>query len=120
MSRTARRDRSAHEVLADHLARAGRDDLEGDLRRNFHPDVVVLTPGGMLRGHDGVRLGRAAAQRPTGRERSALRTVGRYGQIEWRAEAPGGPVIGVETFIVRNGRVVVHAMRTRRPPRGEA
>jgi hypothetical protein len=111
MSCTARRDRRAQEVLADHIARADRDDLEGDLRRNFDPDVVVLTSRGILRGHEGVRLGRAAAHRPTGRVRLSMRTVGRYGQIEWRADGPDGPVTGVETFIVRKGRVVVHALR---------
>jgi hypothetical protein len=112
MTRTARRDRRVEEVLNDHLACADRDDIDDDLRRNFDPDVVVLTSWGILRGHDGVRLGRAVAQRPTGRVRLSIQTVGRYGQIEWRAGAPDGPVASVETFIVRDGRIVVHALRT--------
>jgi hypothetical protein len=41
-----------------------------------------------------------------------MRAVGRYGQVEWRTDRPDGRVTGVETFIIRNGRVVVHALRT--------
>jgi hypothetical protein len=112
MTRTALRGRRAHEVLVDHLAHARRDDLDHDLKRNFDPDVVVLTSQGILRGHDGVRLGRAGVDRPSPRVPASIRAIGRYAQIEWRADAPDGPVTGVETFIVRKGRVVVHALRT--------
>jgi hypothetical protein len=106
------RDRGAQEVLEDHLAHRRRGDIAADLRRNFDPDVVVLTSEGILRGHDGVRLGRAVAHRPSGRHRVSMRAVGRYGQVEWRTDRPDGRVTGVETFIIRNGRVVVHALRT--------
>ena len=49
-----RRTGSAPRML-DHLQRRECGDVEGDLRHNYHPDVVLLTGLGMFRGHDGVR-----------------------------------------------------------------
>jgi hypothetical protein len=37
------RSRSARAVLRDHLQRRKRNDLEGDLKRNYSDDVVVIT-----------------------------------------------------------------------------
>ncbi len=63
-----------------------------------------------------MRLGRAGVDPLSARVPASVRAIGRYGQIEWRADTPDGPVTGVETFIVRKGRVVVHALRTMGSP----
>jgi hypothetical protein len=116
----ALRERGAREVLADHLERTARGDVEEDIARNFSPGVVVLTHRGMLRGHQGVRVGRALSSRDRiGPVRRAARTVGRYAQVEWRAESPRGPMEGVDTYVIRDGWVVIQALHPPRvaPPR---
>ncbi|MDT0276140.1 nuclear transport factor 2 family protein [Blastococcus goldschmidtiae] len=47
--------RGSEEVLADHLRLRRSGDLEEDLRRNYDPQVVILTARQVFRGHDGVR-----------------------------------------------------------------
>jgi hypothetical protein len=47
--------RSTQEVFEDHLSKRDKNDLEGDLKCNYAPDVVLLTCTGVLRGHEGVR-----------------------------------------------------------------
>lgn len=48
--------RSARDVIESHLAHRSAGDLEGDLARNYHDDVVLLSWGeGVNRGKDGVR-----------------------------------------------------------------
>ncbi|TYP88583.1 nuclear transport factor 2 family protein [Blastococcus xanthinilyticus] len=49
------RARSCREVLADRLRLRRAGELEEDLRRNYHPDLVVLTAREVFRGHDGLR-----------------------------------------------------------------
>jgi hypothetical protein len=109
--RKALRRRGPGEVLADHLARAAMGDVEGDIAANFSPRVVVLTSEGILRGHDGVRLSRLlwSGARPA-REWQPPRRVGPYAQVEWSAPTPGAGLQGVDTFVIRDGWVVLHAV----------
>lgn len=107
----ALRRRGPDEVLADHLARASAGDVEGDIAANFSPRVVILTGEGILRGHDGVRLSRLlwSGARPT-RVRQPHRRVGPYAQVEWHMATPGAGLQGVDTYVIRDGWVVLHAM----------
>lgn len=47
--------RGATEVFDDHLARADRGDVEGDIAANFSPDCVLLTSHGRFESHAGAR-----------------------------------------------------------------
>jgi hypothetical protein len=47
--------RSAQEVLDDHLATSLNGSVEDDLRRNYAREVVIVSNWGVKRGHDGVR-----------------------------------------------------------------
>jgi SnoaL-like domain len=81
--------RSTTEVFEDHLRRAAEGDVEGDIQRNFAPDVVLLTGIGVLRGHDGVRQSRAALEddMPDGRFEYVTRLVdAAHAFLEWRAD----------------------------------
>ncbi|MGH8145317.1 MAG: hypothetical protein ACREPY_03205, partial [Rhodanobacteraceae bacterium] len=48
-------ERTAGNVLEDHLALAQQGDLETDIERNFVADCVLMTSYGTFRGHAGVR-----------------------------------------------------------------
>lgn len=109
--RKSLRRRGPSEVLADHLARASAGDVEGDIAANFSPRVVILTSEGILRGHDGVRLSRLlwSGARPARIHRPRHR-VGPYAQVEWRASTPGAGLEGIDTYVIRHGWVVLHAV----------
>ncbi len=47
--------RSAQEVLDDHLVMSLNGNVEDDLARNYAQEVVVVSNWGVKRGHDGVR-----------------------------------------------------------------
>jgi hypothetical protein len=47
--------RSAQEVLDDHLVTSPNGNVEDDLARNYAQEVVVVSNWGVKRGHDGVR-----------------------------------------------------------------
>jgi hypothetical protein len=51
--------RSAGDVLQDHLRLREAAELEEDLRCNYATDVVLLSARGVLRGHEGVRTSAA-------------------------------------------------------------
>lgn len=109
--RKALRRRAPDEVLADHLERAARGDLEGDIAANFSPSVVVLTSHGILRGHDGVRRSRSLwSGAPSARIQRARRAVGPYAQVEWSVPMPLARLDGVATYVIRDGWVVLHAV----------
>jgi len=103
--------RTTAEVFDDHLDRADRNDLEGDIAANLAPDCVLLTTYGRFDGHAGVRAAAAllAEQVPQARYRYVQRTVhGDIAFLEWTAEGQGRRVRdGADSFLVRDGRIVV-------------
>jgi hypothetical protein len=105
--------RSAREVLDDHLRLAAEWNFKTDLARNFSEDVVLLTGYGVFRGIEGVRekVRLLAEQLPGGRW--TYRTVmaeGELGFLEWSAEADNGARVedGADSYLIRDGRI--HAM----------
>ena len=58
--------RPGEEVLADHLARRARGDIEGDLEQNYAPDVVLLCEHGAFAGREAVRDSAEALARQLG------------------------------------------------------
>lgn len=102
--------RSAREVLDDHLRLADRWDFETDLRRNFDPEIVLLTGYGVFRGYEGVRakVRLLAEHLPGGRW--TYRTVmaeGELGFLEWTAVAEDGSRVedGADSYLIRDGRI---------------
>jgi hypothetical protein len=101
--------RTTETVLRDHLDRALRGDLDGDIDENFAPDIVLLTTYGTFRGFQGIR---AAAKLlndqlgSTSYEYTNVVSEGDVGFLEWRAETPRARVTdGADTFIVRDGKI---------------
>jgi hypothetical protein len=110
--------RTAHEVLEDHLRRRSEGDLEGDLRENYHPDVVVLTAKHVKRGHDGVResahlLWQAVADGGDYRYDSVL-ADDRMALLEWRAKTEEIRVsAGVDSYLIEDGLITAQTIHYR-------
>lgn len=107
--------RSTAEVFEDHLRLRADNDVEQDIARNYAPDVVFLTCTGMFRGHDGVRASAAELQKyfPDGTYDYRLRLVdGEVAFLVWSGRSPAGEVHdGADSFVIRNGRIVVQTIQ---------
>lgn len=107
--------RDIREVLDDHLALREAGDLEEDLRRNYHENVVVLTPSRMGRRHDGVRecadlLYRALHSSDF--EYSSIISDDRVALLEWSARGDGMDIVdGVDSFLIEDGLICVQTIR---------
>jgi hypothetical protein len=104
-------NRSAREVLYDHLRLAAEKDLETDLERNFSEGVVLLTGYGIFRGIEGVREKALLLERQLPGGRWNYRNVmaeGELGFLEWTAEADDGSSVhdGADSYLIRDGRIV--------------
>ena len=101
--------RTTLEVLKDHLARADKNDIEGDIAANLAPDIVLLTTYGRFDGHDGVR---AAAALLLDQVKDATYTYLRLeaheemGFLEWSAAGSNADVFdGADSYLVRDGKI---------------
>lgn len=103
------KERTAGEVLQDHLDLAQRGDVETDIARNFAPDCVLMTSYGTFRGHTGVREAAALLVRQMG--------AGEYNYIrqdwheelaflEWSADTSRASIPdGADAYWIRNGKI---------------
>ncbi len=102
-------DRSTEVVLRNHLERALRGDLDGDIAENFAPDSVLLTTYGTFRGFQGIRAAAKLLNDQLGSttyEYTNVVSEGEIGFLEWRAEAPRARVTdGADTFLIRDGKI---------------
>jgi hypothetical protein len=115
--------RTTAEVFTDHLDRADRGDLRGDIEANFAPDCVLMTSYGRFEGRDGVR---AAADLL---ERQVPGAVYEYTQrsvhediafLEWRAVGRDSVVQdGADSFLIRDGRIRVMTIHYTVEPRDD-
>jgi hypothetical protein len=101
--------RSTLEVMQDHLARADRGDVDGDLATNFAEDCVLLTTYGRFEGHDGVRAaaGLLMEQVRDGKWRYLrLDVEGEIAFLEWTGDGSNATVSdGADSFLIRDGKV---------------
>lgn len=106
--------RSTLEVFEDHLERARRGDVVGDLETNYAPDVLLLSAHGVEHGREGARrlADLLAQQLPSAEFRYTLKLVERdVALLEWTATAAGARVEdGVDSFVVRDGRIVAQTI----------
>lgn len=108
-------DRSVKDVLENHLDCRQTGDLEGDLERNYAPDVVLMTMEGVFRGHDGVRENAERLRYYFPQARFSFpekKVADRFAFIEWRAEHEDAETRdGSDTFVIENGRIVCQTIR---------
>lgn len=114
--------RSPGDVLEDHLRLADVGDWRTDLERNVSDDVVVLTGFGVFEGREQVRLlaELLEAQLPNASfEYMTVVVRGDVAFLEWRADTDGARVRdGVDTFVIRNGRIVAQTIHYTVEPLG--
>lgn len=108
--------RSLEGVLKDHLRLRERGDLEQDIRRNYAPDVVLLTPTGSFRGHQGVResaqLLYEAISNPNSYEYESIVCDDRVALLEWSAQTEEMKISdGVDTFLIEDDRILAQTIR---------
>lgn len=102
--------RSTGEVFDDHLNEGAHGSVDGDLGRNYAPDVVVLTTAGDRYGHDGIRelAELLREQLPQAEVTYTDRVVaGETAFLEWTARAANGARVedGANSFLIRDGRI---------------
>ena len=107
-------NRTAQQVLDDHLSLAQARKIDEDLERNYAEDCVVLTVRGKYRGHDGLReladlLGKEVRD---AEYKYILKLVeDRFGYLEWTAD-DGNVAIddGADSYVVENGKIVMQTI----------
>lgn len=110
MPRKTLANRTAKEVLDDHLELARTWDFETDLERNFDDDIVLMTSYGIFRGIEGLRakVQLLADQMPGGRWTYHTVMVQRkLGFLEWSGVADNGARVedGADSYLIEDGRI---------------
>jgi hypothetical protein len=112
------RARPSEDVLADHLRLRRSGDLEADLRRNYHPQVVILTAREVFRGHDGLRASAHRLWKALGEGSSYRYTYAladdRMALLEWSGSNDRLRVrSGVDSFLIEDGWIRVQTIHYR-------
>jgi hypothetical protein len=102
--------RSTEDVFRDHLELRARGEVECDIERNYDPAICLIREGRVYRGHDGVRECARTLKQQIGDAKASYDTVvvdGEVAFLEWTIHCDGVVVDdGVDTFLIRNGRIV--------------
>jgi hypothetical protein len=117
------RNRTAQEVLDDHLNIAQRWSGEGtfeqilqdDIDRNVAEDIVILFNRGTRRGHDGVReLALLLAEElpeHNAFEYTYVSVEGRMAFLEWAYEDATARIRdGADSYLIENGKIVAQTI----------
>lgn len=117
-------NRSASDVLHEHLRESIEGTVEDDLARNYAEDVVVLCEKGVFQGHDGMRTLAETLRRELPDATFEYRTTlvaGDVAFLEWSATSPAGNVDdGADSYVIRDGRIVAQTIHyTITPPTGD-
>lgn len=101
--------RSTADVFEGHLRPRIARRLEDDLRRNYAPDVVLLTCNSIFRGHDGLRESarRLGEQLPHASFQFTARQVADQSAfLVWTAQSDGYCVgCGADSFVICGGKI---------------
>src|SRR5512146_218152 len=105
---------STNDVLDHHLSSFGRHDLDGILS-DYAAGAVLFTPGGPIKGVDAIKSFFQALLAEFGKPGATFNlkhqsVEGDYGYIIWTAETADNVYeLGTDTFVVRDGRIVVQS-----------
>lgn len=113
--------RTTPETFDDHLDRALRGDVSGDIEANFAADCVLMTTYGRFDGHSGVRAAAALLEQqvPEARYVYTQRSVhGEIAFLEWQAIGRQSRIEdGADSFLIRDGRIQVMTIHYTVEPR---
>ena len=106
--------RTAEQVFEDHMERRAAGDLEGDLRHNYSPDVVLMTGTGIYRGHEGVRESADELNEHLGDGTYTYNNKlvdGQHAFLEWSAQGLSTNISdGADSFMIENGKITVQTI----------
>jgi ketosteroid isomerase-like protein len=106
--------RTPQEVFQHHAEVLGAGDLDGILS-DYSDDAVLITPAGVLRGKDEVRGAFVQILEDVPNADWEVPTAFFEGDvlfIEWKATAASSKVEdGIDTFIFRDGEIVLQTVR---------
>jgi SnoaL-like domain len=106
--------RSTSAVIEDHLRRAKAGDLEGDLRANYSPDVILIAAEATYHGHAGIRAAaRFLEDQLPGHDYDyvTVRFENDIGFLLWTGRGGRKRVRdGADTFVVRDGSIVAQTV----------
>lgn len=107
-------ERSAREVLDDHLWQSKHGTLDEDLQRNYALDVIILSGRGVLRGHDGLReLTRQLQQELPDAQFEYHRVLveGHVGFLEWTGRGGERRALdGADSYVIHAGKIVAQTI----------
>lgn len=107
-------NRSAQDVIADHLQQAKNGTLEDDLARNYAENAVFLSSRGIYRGHDGLRqLNKMLQDELPGATYEYCNQLvdDEMAFLEWTARSDGTAVEdGADSYLIREGRIVAQTI----------
>jgi ketosteroid isomerase-like protein len=113
--------RTPQEVFAHHAQALGAGDLD-EIVADYADDSVLITPGGVMRGKDGIRAAFVKLLDDLPNAAWDLKTQIYEGDIlllEWVADSAAGRVDdGVDTFVFRDGMIRAQTVRYSVHPRG--
>ena len=113
---------STNDVLHHHLRSFGEHDLNGILS-DYAPDAILFTPEGPIKGVDAIKplfQGMLAEFGKPGATFSLKHqsVEGDYGYIVWTAETADNVYeLATDTFVVRDGRIVVQSFAGKITPK---
>jgi hypothetical protein len=106
--------RTTTEVLEDHLRRRADGDLDGDLEHNYSAGVVLLCEHGPRVGREAIRTSAEELERqiPSASFEYPVKVVEEeYALLFWRADSANARAEhGVDSFVVRDGRIVLQTV----------
>jgi len=106
--------RTPEEVFAHHAQALGAGDLD-EIVADYADDAVFITPAGVKRGKDGVRVGFTELLADVPNAKWDLPTHIYEGDIlflEWSADSAATRVEdGIDTFVFRDGLIRVQTVR---------
>ena len=109
--------RTTEEVFESHLDYRLNGLVEQDLKRNYAPNVVLLTVNSNARGHDAIRASaaRLASQLPKAEfEFLAKQVNGPFALLIWRGTSVKGKAIdGADSFVIVDGLIRLQTIHYR-------
>lgn len=106
--------RSAEEVLEDHIKLRLEGKLEEDLRRNYSEDVILLAVNSNAQGHDVIRMSarRLNDQLPDAEFKIVAKQVnGPCALLIWSAKSSRlDAVEGADSFVIEGGKIVFQSI----------
>jgi ketosteroid isomerase-like protein len=114
---------STKDVLGHHLECFGEGNLQGILS-DYAPGAILFTPAGPLKGADAIRPLFQGLITEFGKPGAVFRMKqqfieGEYAYILWSAETADNVYeMATDTFVVRNGKIVVQSFAGKITPKG--